>query len=78
MLPDITILTSSSSSPTMPADLKFLKNNTERCIRIIGVDKADDPSAKYMVDAFYKVPTATHPEYVDRILEICHNLITLG
>lgn len=71
MLQDITILTSASSSPTMPGDLKFLKNNPERKIRVVGVDMAEDPSARYMVDAFYRVPAATHPDYCDIILDIC-------
>lgn len=70
-LKDITVLLSASSSPSMPGMLKAIKNNGERNIRTIGVDMACDPSAKYMVDAFYQVPRADAPEYCDVILEIC-------
>lgn len=68
---DLTILLSASSSPSMPGMLKCFKNNGERNIKIVGVDMTADPSAKHMVDAFYRVPAATAPEYVDIILEIC-------
>lgn len=68
---DLTILLSASSSPSMPGMLKCFKNNGERNIRIVGVDMTSDPSAKHMVDAFYRVPAATAPDYVDIILDIC-------
>lgn len=68
---DLTILLSASSSPSMPGMLKCFKNNGERNIKIVGVDMTADPSAKHMVDAFYRVPAATAPEYIDIILEIC-------
>lgn len=68
---DLTLLLSASSSPSMPGMLKCFKNNGERNIKIVGVDMTADPSAKHMVDAFYRVPAATAPEYVDIILEIC-------
>lgn len=68
---DITILLSASSSPSMPGQLQCYRNNGERNIRIVGMDMTDDPSARHMVDAFYKVPAASAPEYVDIVLEIC-------
>ena len=71
MLQDITILVSASSSPTMPGQLNCYRGNGERKIRIVGVDMSADPSAKYLVDAFYQVPAASAPEYCDIMLEIC-------
>ena len=71
MLKDITILLSASGSPSMPGQLDCYRNNGERNIRIVGVDMSDEPSAKYMVDAFYHVPAATDPRYCDMILDIC-------
>ena len=71
MLKDITILVSASSSPTMPGQLNCYRGNGERRIRVVGVDMSADPSAKYLVDAFYQVPAATDPDYCDVMLEIC-------
>ena len=68
---DITILLSASSSPSMPGALKCYKNNGERNIRTVGMDMSNEPSARYMVDAFYQVPSATAPDYVDIVLDIC-------
>jgi carbamoylphosphate synthase large subunit len=68
---DITILVSASGSPSMPGIIDCFKKNGERRIRIVGVDMSEEPSAKYLVDVFYKVPAATKNNYVDIILEIC-------
>jgi len=70
-LKDITILTSACGSPSAPGGLNLLKSVTERKIRIVGVDMSSDPSIKYLVDQFYKVPPATDPSYCDIILDIC-------
>lgn len=71
MLNDITILTSACGAPTTPGKLKCYKNNGERNIRIVGVDMSDDPTNKYIVDAYYQVPPITHPDYIDIIIDIC-------
>lgn len=71
MFKDITILLSASGSPSMPGQLSCYRGNGERNIRIIGVDMSNEPSAKYMVDAFYNVPKATDPNYADILLDIC-------
>ncbi len=62
---------SASSSPSMPGLLKCLKNNGEREIRVVGIDMASDPSAKFMVDAFYQVPAANDSSFTDLVLNIC-------
>lgn len=71
MLKDITILLSASGSPSMPGQLSCYRGNGERNIRIVGVDMSNEPSAKYMVDAFYNVPEATATDYCDIVLDIC-------
>lgn len=71
-LKDITVLLSATNSPSMPGIYKFLKNNGERNIRVIGIDMSSDPSAKYVVDKFYQVPAATADDYVDIVLDICN------
>ena len=68
---DITVLMSASSSPSMPGMIKCFKNVKERNIRVVGVDMSDDPSAKFMVDAFHQVPAASAPNYADIMLDIC-------
>ena len=68
---DITILMSACGSPTMPGGLSCFRNNGERLIRVIGVDMVDEPTARHMLDGFYKVPPVTSPDYFDIILNIC-------
>lgn len=71
MLKDITILTSACGAPTTPGKLKCYRNNGERKIRIVGVDMSDDPTNKYIVDAYHQVPPITDPNYIDIIIDIC-------
>ena len=71
MLKDITVLMSASSSPSMPGMIRCLRNNGERNIKIVGIDMTSDPSAKFMVDAFYQVPAANDPSFCDLVLDIC-------
>lgn len=68
---DLTVLISASGSPSIPGIIACFKNNGERKIRVVGVDMSDEPSARYMVDAFYQVPAATHPDYCNILLDIC-------
>ena len=67
----ITILQSACGSPSAPGGINAVKNNGEREIRVVGVDMAVDPSIQYYVDAFYQVPAASAPTYIDIILRIC-------
>ena len=71
MLKDITVLMSASSSPSMPGMIRCLRNNGERSIKVVGIDMTSDPSAKFMVDAFYQVPAANDPIFCDLVLDIC-------
>jgi len=70
-LNDITVLMSATSSPTMPGAYRTFKAVTERNIRVVGVDMTSDPSAKFLVDAFYQVPPVSDKNYIDIILDIC-------
>lgn len=71
MLSDITILHSACGSPSAPGGVNAVKKNGERRIRVVGVDMSADPSIQYYVDAFYQVPAASDPQYIDIILDIC-------
>ena len=68
---DLTVLLSASGSPSIPGLIDCFKKNGERNIRVVGMDMADEPSAKYLVDSFYVVPAATAPNYCDIVLDIC-------
>jgi carbamoyl-phosphate synthase large subunit len=68
---DITVLMSACGSPSIPGMIRCLKENGERNIRVVGVDMDDDPTTKYLVDVFYRVRSASAPEYCDVVLEIC-------
>ena len=68
---DLTILVTACGAQFMPGLADCLKDNGERKIRIVGVDMAFDPTVLQMVDAFYQVPSASAPDYVDCLLEIC-------
>lgn len=68
---ELTILISAAGSPTAPGLIECFKKNGERLIRVVGMDMSEEPSTKYLVDLFYKVPAATDANYVDIVLEIC-------
>lgn len=68
---EITVLVSASGAQFMPGLACCLKENGERPVRIIGVDMEADPTILQMADAFYTVPSASDPGYIDRLLEIC-------
>lgn len=70
-LKDITILVSAAGSPSAPGAFACYRSNGERNIRIIGMDIAEDPSIGYMVDVYYRVPSATSLDYCDTVLDIC-------
>ncbi len=70
-LRDITVLVTASGAQFMPGLVNCLKNNGERQIKIIGTDMSEDPTLSQLVDVYYKVPNATDPGYIPRLLEIC-------
>lgn len=67
----IIVLMSASGSQFAPGIIKCLKKNGEREVIVIGVDISDDPTNKYLVDKFYKVPAVKDPLYVETIINIC-------
>jgi carbamoyl-phosphate synthase large subunit len=44
----------------------------DRSVRILTVDMSPLNAGRYMSDRFFRVPPATHPEFVDTLLDICH------
>ena len=71
MLKDITVLVTACGAQFMPGLVNCLKDNGERNIRIVGTDMSDDKTILQMVDAYYQVPSASDPYYIDALLDIC-------
>lgn len=70
-LQPITVLLTGCGAPGAPGIIKCLRKNGERQIRIVGVDMSENAGARGMVDAFYTVPAAKDPQFIDRIIDIC-------
>lgn len=68
---DLTVLVTACGAQFMPGLADCLKQNGERNIRLIGVDRNADRTVLQMVDTFYQVVEKVGTPYVDRLLEIC-------
>lgn len=71
MMRPVTVLMSASGSQFAPGIIKCFKDNGEREIRVVGGDMSTDPTNKYLVDKFYRVPAVKDPTYADVLLDIC-------
>lgn len=67
----VTVMMSASGSQFAPGIIKCFKDNGEREIKVIGGDMSTDPTNKYLVDKFYRVPAVKDPTYADVLLDIC-------
>ncbi len=68
---DITVLLTGCGAPGAPGIINCLHKVTERKIRIVGVDMNENAGGRGMVDAFYVVPAATDPKFIDAVLDVC-------
>lgn len=71
MMRPVTVMMSASGSQFAPGIIKCFKDNGEREIKVIGGDMSTDPTNKYLVDKFYRVPAVKDPTYADVLLDIC-------
>ena len=71
MMRPITVMMSASGSQFAPGIIKCFKDNGEREIKVVGGDMSTDPTNKYLVDKFYRVPAVKDPTYADVLLDIC-------
>ena len=67
----LTVLLSACGAQFAPGLVNCLKDNGEREIRVVGVDMHYDPTLDSLYDAIYEVPSASHPQYINGLLEIC-------
>ena len=66
-----TILFTGGGSPGMPGILRCLKYANDTNFRYIGADMNPYASCRHQFDAFYPIPAAKSPDFLDKILEIC-------
>lgn len=64
------ILLTASGCPGAATLIKYLKNNGEREIEIIGVDSEDDVIGKFLCDKFFVAPKSDSEEYISFLLDI--------
>ena len=69
---DITVLMTGCGAPGAPGIIKCFRNNGERNIRLIGVDRNENAGARDLADAFFTVPSAGDEEFIPAVLELCH------
>lgn len=67
----ITVLMTGAGAPGAYGIIQCLRNNGERDIRLVGVDMSDRASCKDLMDAFYVVPAASSPGFIDAVYDIC-------
>ena len=67
----VTVLMTGAGAPGAPGIIRCLRKNGERSIRIVGVDMNENAAGRKLVDAFYTVPAAKDPGFLDRVLEVC-------
>ena len=68
---DITVLMTGCGAPGAPGIIKCFRNNGERNIRLIGVDRNENAGARDLADAFFTVPSAGDEDFIPAVLELC-------
>lgn len=66
-----TVVITGSGTVTCQSVIKALRSQNELPVEIVTVDMVDDAAGRYFSDAFYRVPGAKDPNFVDALLEIC-------
>lgn len=67
----LTILLTGVGGPGAPGMIHCYRSNGEREIRIIGADMNPNAAGKGLTDAFYPIPKAADPSFIDVVLNIC-------
>ena len=65
------VVITGSGTVTCQSVIKGLRGQSELPVEIITVDASDEVAGRYFSDAFYRVPNADDPRYVDAMFEIC-------
>ena len=68
-----TVLITGGGAPGIVGTIWALKNNPENAMfKIVTTDIRDNVVGKYISDVFYRIPPPESPEYIERLVEICH------
>ena len=68
---DLTVMITAAGNQYMLGLVECLKHNGERNIRLVGTDMNSDPTILQMMDVMYQVPSASSPDYIDCLYDIC-------
>jgi len=69
---NITILIANCGTlAAAPALISMLRDDSEKNVRIIGVDMNPDNPSRYLVDKFYEAPPAPSKEFINFMQRIC-------
>jgi len=67
----MTVLITGGGAPGIAGTIYALRNNPEKAhVRIITCDMRDDVIGKYLADAFYVIPSADDPNFIETLLKI--------
>jgi carbamoyl-phosphate synthase large subunit len=66
----ITVIVTGAGAPGAPGIIKSLRENGERCIRVVGVDASGEAAGFILADAGYRIPMADAPDFIDKLLKI--------
>lgn len=67
----ITVLVTGGGAPGIVGTLYALRNNPDETrVRIVTCDMREDVIGKYLADAFYTVPSAESPDFIEALLEV--------
>jgi carbamoyl-phosphate synthase large subunit len=67
----VTLLMTCVGGQLSPWLLKSLKSSDRIAIRTVGTDGQADALGRSFADAFFVVPMGDHPDYAERLLDIC-------
>jgi len=67
------ILVSCVGGELMPQFLSFLKNNKEKKVFIVGLDKNSNAIGKYFCDKFYQISDGKSKDYIETLVNIVKN-----
>jgi carbamoyl-phosphate synthase large subunit len=66
-----TVVITGSGTVTCQSVIKAFRSQNEMAVRVVTVDASDQVAGRYFSDAFYRVPSASAPDFVDSLLQIC-------
>src|ERR1039458_6548966 len=68
----LVVLVTGAGAPGIRGTLYALRHNSDNVpVRIVAIDMNENAVGRYMVDAFYRVPSPGCAEYVGKIIDVC-------